>query len=104
MVGSFAKRYAAARAADPAELEQAVLRVGMYFVLGVYYVAVSWDGRIEEVGLSRLFVSTSTQVVSLGVLAWILNMPGINHARRRFGVLMDFFALVFYMSTLGEAG
>src|SRR5437762_1546466 len=66
MLGSFAKRYAAARAADAAELEQALLRAGIYFVLGLYYVAVSWDGRTDQVGLSPLVVSTTTQVVSLG--------------------------------------
>jgi signal transduction histidine kinase/CheY-like chemotaxis protein len=82
---------AAAHAADPAELEQALLRVRMApLVFGYALVAFFWDGVLEPNELVALLFLAAHPIYGLLMRAWIAHKPGVNHFRRRVGVLVDY--------------
>ena len=99
------KRFAAARAADAMEFEQALVR--LYIVAStVAYFAVYflWDGFIDGGELVALISAAVEVLVTLLMLAWVVLLPGVNHLRRRAGVVVDVAASTYFMLLIGESG
>jgi signal transduction histidine kinase len=105
MLAGIRDKFAAARAADAMELEQAKLRMINVFASELYFVvAFLWDRVLDD---GELFVvQTIGLVFLLGVahLGWILWRPGVNHPRRRVAVLLDMGAVTAGMVLADQIG
>jgi len=99
------ERFAAARAADPAELEQSRIRFCILAASSLYVLVIFlWDGVLDE--SERINLLALLCIILLGVahLVWILLRPGVNHRRRRAVVLLDMGALSWAMLRTPEIG
>jgi two-component system sensor histidine kinase RpfC len=93
--GALRRRFAAARAADAMELEQALLRSAIDSIVIGYFLAAALSDRVlsdHELGVLA-FLGGGCLAVGLAYFACVLAFPGVNHARRCFGVLRDIAAL-----------
>ena len=96
----------AARAADGVELEQGQLRLAINCLLVAYFCAAFlWDGVLEPRETRMIFLGF-TLVIPIAFLmyGWMLWRPGVNHARRRSGIVLDMALLVLFMTLGEEAG
>ena len=98
-------RFAAARAADELELEQAKLRLIIVTCMEIYFlVTFLWDRVLEDGELFLIGLVFGIFLLGVAHLGWMLARPGPNHARRRTGVLLDIGALTLGMVLGGEPG
>jgi signal transduction histidine kinase len=99
------ERFAAARAGDVLELEQAQLRLTIVAVVEVYFaVAFLWDRILDDGELTVLGLIACIFLLGIAHFAWMLARPGINHLRRRTGVLLDMSAITLGMVLAEEVG
>jgi signal transduction histidine kinase/CheY-like chemotaxis protein len=104
-MAGLAKRLAASRAGDAAELEQAKLRVVIHSLIIVYFlVAVLWDRALDDGELRLLVLLGAFMIVPFLYLGWIALRPGVNHLRRCAGVATDIGSATLLMVLGGEAG
>jgi signal transduction histidine kinase/CheY-like chemotaxis protein len=99
------ERFAAARAGDALEIEQAKVRLAIVAAIELYLLAsFLWDGSLDAG--ERFILATYAGVFLLGVahLGWMLARPGVNHARRRSGVLLDIGGVTVGLVLAGEIG
>jgi signal transduction histidine kinase len=87
---------AAAHAGDAPEVEQSKLRLSIVTVAWLYFlVSFLWDRVLDDYDLFLLGVAH---------FAWMLARPGVNHLRRRAGVLLDMGAATLGMVLAEEVG
>jgi signal transduction histidine kinase/CheY-like chemotaxis protein len=99
------ERFAAARAGDGAELEQALIRLVNLAVAYLYLFAAFLAGKIPaHGGLVLLVIGPVYFLVALGVLSWALARPGPNHRRRRVGAVADMGTTTLVMCFTEEVG
>ena len=103
MLKSLGERVAAAKTADPAELEQSRIRFYIVAAFGCgYLLAAYWDGILdagERINVAALIVMVALDAAHLG---WILLRPGVNQRRRRTAVWMDMAATSWCMVRTDE--
>jgi signal transduction histidine kinase/CheY-like chemotaxis protein len=84
------KSYAAAKAADALELEQAKLRLAIVLAVMVYFaVSFQWDRYLDDAELLILLVIAAVAALGLAHAGWMLWRPGVSHPRRRAAVMLD---------------
>ena len=99
------KRFAAAKAADPLEVEQAKLRLTIVAAAEAYFtVSYLWDRYLDDGELLVLGVIACVFALGVAHLGWMLASPGANHARRRAVVLLDMGAVTAGMVLAEETG
>jgi signal transduction histidine kinase len=99
------KRFAAARAADPMEVEQAKLRWVNVLLAELYFlVAFLWDRVLDDSELLVLAIIGAVFVLGVAHFGWIIARPGLNHLRRRTAVLLDMTAITAGMAMTEEIG
>lgn len=105
MLKRLAERFAAAKAADPVELEQSRIRFFLHVSSILYLLATSlWDGTVDE-GERTVFLLLACIILLGGAhLGWILRRPGVNHLRRRVAVWLDMGAITTGMLSTEEIG
>jgi signal transduction histidine kinase len=105
MLESVRQRYAAARAGDELELEQAKVRLTIVVVIELYFlVAFLWDRVLLDAEVLALAVMGVVFLVDTAHLAWIVLSPGVKHLRRCIGVALDVGAVATAMIAAGEIG
>jgi signal transduction histidine kinase/CheY-like chemotaxis protein len=105
MLARVRERFAAARAGDGVEIEQALIRIANQAFLYLYFLGVFFFGKLSDHAELLLFVLGPTTVLaSLGLIAWILARPGVNNARRRTGSVIDMGAAALIMAFTEEVG
>ncbi len=85
------ERFALARAGDPMEFEQALLRITIDSVIVAYFLVVFLSDRVlsdRELRVLALLGGGSL-TLALGYFAALLASPGVSHRRRSFGVMRD---------------
>jgi signal transduction histidine kinase len=98
----FRERFAAARAADATELEQAQLRLALNTLVALYFLAAFlWDRVLDDRELYMLGLVALAYILAFAQLAWTVLSPGVNHPRRCAGVLLDI-AFITLSMILGE--
>jgi signal transduction histidine kinase len=99
------KRFAAAKAADPLEVEQAKLRLTIVAAAEAYFaVSYLWDRYLDDGELLVLGVIACVFALGVAHLGWMLASPGANAARRRAAVLLDMGAVTAGMVLAEETG
>jgi len=97
------ERFAAAKAADAVELDQARIRLFINPACALYLlVASTWDGVVDAAERQTLLAMLVLLLLSLAHVAWVLWRPGINHFRRRVAVLLDLGAATAVMFLGGK--
>ncbi len=94
-VPSLRERLAIARAGDPMEFEQALLRITIDSLIFVYFLVVYLSDRVlsdRELAVLE-FLGGGCLALALAYFAALLAFPGVSHGRRSFGVLRDMVAL-----------
>ena len=105
MLESVRERFARARASDASELEQAKVRLAIVVAIELYFlVAFLWDRVLLDSELVALAFIAGVFVVDAAHLGWIVLAPGVHHARRCLGVLLDLGAVTGSMVITGEVG
>ena len=105
MAQTIGSRLAAAKAADAQELEQAKLRLTIVLAADAYFaVAFLWDRFLDDGELFILATIGAVFVLGVAHFGWMLARPGVNHARRRWGVLLDMAAVTTGMVLAEETG
>jgi len=105
MFQALGQRYAKAREADLAEIEQSRLRLLIGTAVFIYLIAsFLWDGGINQP--ERITLTYYIGFLALSVLhfAWILARPGANPARRYAGAWLDNGAITLFMVRAEEVG
>jgi len=98
-------RFAAARAADAAELEQALLRVSIVLLVEAYFaVSFLWDRVLDDGERAILGIVAFACALGVAHLGWILARPGVSHGRRCIGALLDMSTITAGMLLAGEVG
>ncbi|HEX6692603.1 MAG TPA: hybrid sensor histidine kinase/response regulator, partial [Burkholderiales bacterium] len=104
-MGTWRRRFSAARAGDPAEFAQGQLRVIINVMIVLYFVAaILWDRVLDDRELALLAVLAVLQLWVAGYLSWLLLRPGVNPWRRRTGIVVDLTEVVLIMVLGREAG
>jgi signal transduction histidine kinase len=99
------KRFAAAKAADPLEVEQAKLRLTIVLFAEAYFaVSFLWDRFLDDGELLVLAIIAGVFVLGVAHLGWALWRPGANPARRRAAILLDMGAVTAGMVLAEETG
>ena len=99
------QRYAAARAADEPELEQAKLRLVINTIVDVYFVAIFLsDGVLTPEELFAIVLIAIASGLAVAVFGWMLLAPGVNPLRRAAGAMIDMGATTAAMIVTGEVG
>ena len=99
------KRFAAARAADALEFEQALIRIYVVACCFAYFLAyMLWDGFLDDREHVVLVAGAGEFLVCMALLGWILLRPGVNHLRRRTGMVADMTACTMFMLLNEESG
>jgi signal transduction histidine kinase/CheY-like chemotaxis protein len=99
------QRYAAARAADEPELEQAKLRLVINTIVDVYFVAIFLsDGVLTPEELFAIVLIAIASGLAVAVFGWMLLAPGVNPLRRAAGAIIDMGATTAAMIVTGEVG
>jgi signal transduction histidine kinase len=105
MLAGIRDKFAAARAADAMELEQAKLRMINVFASELYFlIAFLWDRVLDDGELFVLAVIGCVFFLGVAHLGWILWRPGVNHPRRRVAVLLDMGPITAGMVLAEEIG
>ena len=105
MLERFRSQYAAARAADPRELEQGRLRLTIVVVIFLYFVAVGvWDGVLLPAEMLPIVIDAGVFVIDAAHFAWMLAAPGVSPLRRVAGGVLDMGAVTVLMIAGGESG
>jgi signal transduction histidine kinase len=98
-------RFAAARAADAAELEQAILRVSIVPLVEAYFAAAFlWDRVLDDGELAILGIVAAAFALGVAHLGWVLVRPGVHHLRRRAGAALDVGTITAAMLLAGDSG
>ena len=99
------KRLAAAKAADPLEVEQAKLRLTIVAAADAYFaVSFLWDRVLDDGELFILAAIGAVFVLGVAHVAWMLARPGANHLRRRAVVGLDMAGITLGMVLAAETG
>jgi signal transduction histidine kinase len=99
------QRYAAARAADEPELEQAKLRLVINTIVDAYFVAIFLsDGVLAPEELFGILIIAFASGLAVAVFGWMLLAPGVNPLRRAAGAIIDMGATTAAMIVTGEVG
>ena len=99
------ERFAAARAGDELEYEQAKLRLVNVTLAELYFLlAFLWDRILDDGELMVLVIIGIVFLLGLAHLGWIVARPGVNHLRRRVAVLLDMSATTLGMALTDEVG
>ena len=99
------KRLAAAKAADPLEVEQAKLRLTIVVAADAYFaVSFLWDRVLDDGELFILAVIGAVFVLGVAHVGWMLARPGANQPRRRAAVVLDMAAITAGMVLAEETG
>jgi signal transduction histidine kinase/CheY-like chemotaxis protein len=86
-------RFAAARAGDALELEQALIRPPIFLLCSLYYLARFLSERtLDDRELVTLCLAAAFIAISIVPLAWILWRPGVNNGRRYAAMVIDMVA------------
>jgi two-component system, sensor histidine kinase RpfC len=105
LIQAFKERLAAARTADPAELEQSRVRLVIGTAVFLYLIgSFLWNGTIDESEQATLTLYVGFLVLSVLQLVWILAAPGANHARRYSTAWLDNGAITLFMLRAEEVG
>jgi len=105
MLARIRERFAAARAGDGAELEQALIRIANVSVAYLYFLWAFFSGRLpEHTGLLLLVIGPGAGLASIAVLGWVLAKPGANPPRRRAFTVVDMGGIALVMLYTEEVG
>jgi signal transduction histidine kinase/CheY-like chemotaxis protein len=105
MLERMRQQYAATRAGDAMELEQAKLRLVMVLLIELYFViAFLWDRTLFVNEVLTLVLMGAVFAVDAVFLGWVVLRPGLSHARRCVGVLLDIGAVTLVLPVAGEIG
>jgi signal transduction histidine kinase/CheY-like chemotaxis protein len=97
------ERFAAARAADAVELEQAQLRLALNALVdGYMLVAFLWDRVLDDRELFLLAFLAGAYLLCIAQFGWTVLRPGVNHGRRSVGVALDIASLALLLFLGGE--
>ena len=100
-----AERFAAARAANPAELEQSLIRLGNGVVIAGYFLAAFLrDGVIDRYELATLGWMAGYEALAGAIFAWMVLRPQVAWARRWAAALLDMGGNALVMVRAEEVG
>lgn len=90
---------------DSPELEQAVLRIALSsVVLAVFWGYVGRDQALSDRESQVLTATVAFVVLSLALLARIIQHGGKSVLRRYLGIVLDNAGITYFMAMMGEAG
>ena len=96
-------RFAVSKAADAAELDQAMVRLAICSIVALYLLgAALWDGTVDQGEQVAIALVSALVILSVAHIGWILGSPGVNHLRRREIVLADMGAVTLLMLLTGR--
>jgi signal transduction histidine kinase/CheY-like chemotaxis protein len=105
MLAEIRERFAAARAGDGVELEQALIRIANVNVAYLYFLWAFFSGRLpEHTQLLLLVIGPGAGLASIAVLGWVLAKPGANPPRRRALPVVDMGGIALVMLYTDEVG
>lgn len=84
------------------EHSQALVRLGVIFVVLVYLLWADWTGLRPPAYESVMLMVLVGFTLGLGLLAGILARPGVSHARRVIGMVSDYGLMAACMTVMGE--